>query len=304
MATRRHAFTLIEVLVVIFILGLLLALLLPAVQKAREAARRIQCASQMKNIGLAIHQHVESQGHLPGGYGKPFDSSYLFQILPYLGQADLYNATNVTNYKERSLVVNENATVFEVKLSIFLCPSDTNRGTLYPVVSRELVGAVNYACNVGSDWLRKEGAFIDRTLGPRDISDGLSQTAGVSEWIVGDPAAGTSVYAIPDRDESREAYIRRCDSSPDVDLRPILPSFKGRMWMMGSLGFTQYHHALPPNHRSCSQVETAGSHHGAGCHVLMLDGGVRHVASSIDPRVWNAIGTRSGGEIAEGFGSN
>ena len=92
---NRRAFTLIEVLVVIAIIGILVALVLPAVQAVREAARRLQCMNNLKQIGLAIHQHVESRGQYPGGFGDPFDASYIMQILPFMEQSSMYNSINI-----------------------------------------------------------------------------------------------------------------------------------------------------------------------------------------------------------------
>lgn len=304
---RRRGVTLIELLVVLTIVGILAALLLPAVQAAREAARRARCTSNLKMIGLAIHQHVETRGVLPGGYGTPLDASYLVQILPHLEQQQLYNSLNMAD-PELSLFENTNVTAMSVVVSTFLCPSEPTR-------SPSARSAPNYAANAGSDSYRGDGPFTGPPRELAQITDGLSQTAGVAEWIVGpsNPNDGPgsrlgSIYSVgidwPDYPQSRVAFARLCDeiaSNP-----PFQPSqrIKGMFWVMGGYGWTQYSHTRPPNQPSCDIIPwhgiTAGSFHGGGANVLFLDGRVGFVKQSIDPEVWYVIGTRSGGEIISG----
>ena len=305
-AMRRRGLTLIEMLVVISVIGLVIAITLPAVMQAMEAARRVRCASNLKMIGLAIHQHDESRGAFPGGYGRPFDASFLVQILPYVEQTALYDAINMTDLNEFSLLTNANATASIVRVSTWLCPSDATR--TIEVSS----AAPNYAGNSGKDSLKGEGVFVGTGVAPRDIVDGLSQTAGVSEWIVGsgDFEHGTrlgSVYQIPGGfgPVDRVEFARLCDRIvPDgAELSPFR-GFKGFGWMSGRLGASLYNHSSPPNSPSCLGHPwngiAAGSLHAGGAHVLFLDGRVQFVKQSIDLNTWYSLGTRSGGEIAAG----
>ena len=302
---RRPGFTMIELLVVIVIIGILIGILLPVIQAAREAARRVQCASNMKMIGLAIHQHIEARGHLPGGYGKPLDASYLFQVLPYLEQANLYNAFNVT-HPEHSLMVNENGTAMTVKVATFLCLSDSARNTEWSKI------APNYAANACGDPISGLGPFTSRTTRPQDIPDGLSQTAGVAEWIVG-PGDEThdfrlgSLYYFEDQGDLRDraAFAIACERAvPDHAHSMPFARSKGFYWATGGLGFSQYTHAMTPNRPSCNQgpwfAVTAGSFHPGGANVLLMDGRVRFVKQTIDPEIWYALGTSRGGEIVGG----
>jgi prepilin-type N-terminal cleavage/methylation domain-containing protein len=299
-AHRRGGFTLIELLVVVSVIGLLVALLLPAVQSARGSARRMQCANNLRQIGLAIQNHAEAHGKFPAGVGRyPADVSFLVQILPQLEQAALHNSINVSD----GVAANENLTAFRMAPGLFICPADASRSAI------DTEGAVNYAGNVGWPSRIGDGVFIGKPLRPAEITDGLSQTVGVSEWIVG-PGLGrgrrenTSKYRLlrlySDRTADIEGFARDCDALTDVDDRFGYPS-KGQFWLEGSLGTTLYNHTLPPNRHSCSadfsmDATTAGSYHG-GANALSMDGSVRLVKDTIDRRVWAAAGTRAGAEV-------
>lgn len=297
----REGFTLIEALVIVAVIGMVTALLLPAVQRAREAARRLHCSNNLRNIGLAIQNHVETHNKFPSGVGTlPADTSYLVQILPYLEQDALFNSINVTDGVE----TDANLTAFRNPPGLFICPSDASRASI------DTVGAVNYAGNAGRSLMNGEGVFINRFLKPQDIRDGLSRTAGVAEWIVG-PGIGkgarqnTSKYGLSrvytDSPEDIEGFTRACESLEDVDPKFLFPS-KGQFWLAGGLSTTLYNHMLRPNRPSCKadlsmDATTSGSYHFAGANVLMMDGGVHYVKDSINPRVWSAWGSRAGGEI-------
>ena len=300
-AHRRSGFTLIEMLVAVSIIGILIALLIPAVQAARDAARRAACLNNLKQIGLGIHQHAEAHGKFPcaGGIGGRANSIWV-QILPYVEQAALYNSLN-----QEALALASNYTVLQIPPGLYFCPSDA---------SRQIPWAVNYAANQGR-WTYEEGsnggdgAFIGKYLTARDVTDGLSNTAGVSEWNTGprdmrEDRKESSKYALKrvysDPVADLDAFIRDCTNLVDVDPKSMFPS-KGYSWIDGPvLGGSTYNHTMVPNGNSCwalgpMDASTAGSFHGV-VNVLFMDGGVRAVKPTVNPAAWRAIGTRAGGE--------
>jgi prepilin-type N-terminal cleavage/methylation domain-containing protein/prepilin-type processing-associated H-X9-DG protein len=207
----RPGFTLIELLVAIAIISVLIALLLPAVQAAREAARRVQCVNNLKQIGLALHNYHEANQTFPpgaidtrlvtgstianGGFGV------LARLLPYLEQSALYDAQNFSlNVINGPPGVWTNSTAIHTRILGFLCPSDTPPSWPTITVDKDTAPGVNYFASVGSglEFSAKQtggppnGLFYYTPtggLGPvslAGISDGASNTIAFGEWIVGD----------------------------------------------------------------------------------------------------------------------
>ncbi len=297
--STRKAFTLIEVLVVITIIGLLVALLLPAVQSAREAARRVQCANNLKQIGLALSVYTTTFGVLPAGQGGKGQSVHV-ALLPYLDQRPLYASFNLDVGMDDEI----NYTAISTRVSTFLCPSD-------PVSQRQFA-PTNYAGNAGSGYYSQQfdGLFSDSPdhhgfVSPADITDGLSATAAVSEWLIGSWSVKDSrrEFYRPDTTEP-ERFVTACRAASNG--RPQATKLKGSRWHIGLWTNTLYDHALPINSANClwPVIEadfmgsaSAGGLHPGGANVLMADGHVRFVSEGIEPTVWRAFGTRDGGEI-------
>ncbi len=258
MQRSRRGFTLIELLVVIAIIAVLVSLLLPAVQQAREAARRAQCINNLKQIGLAIHNYYESREALPGAElvhnGTSF--SALSHMLAYVDQVNLYNAINFSLANSDP----SNNTVLMSTVGMFICPSDVaNRYTMYG-------GQTNYMADMGNwiVWMAADGPNVG--LNPpngafygnsatrfADITDGLSNTGLFCERVHADFTTGVvspiaDVFFSPAAPTSVAQATQICQAVNIYDPASQFPLFMGAPWVNGQHVFL---HATGPNTRSC-----------------------------------------------------
>jgi prepilin-type N-terminal cleavage/methylation domain-containing protein/prepilin-type processing-associated H-X9-DG protein len=334
---RGGGFTLIELLVVIAIIGVLVALLLPAVQSAREAARRVQCGNNLKQMGLAIHQYHDAFKCFPPGhllYMNWLDISALVPVLPYLEQENLFNAFNITDvfpFNGMGPVFPSyavNTTASRTQVAAFLCPSDFNRLS-------NAEGHTNYCGNSGSSpeatvilVPKKNGPFIGanpdlgyqgcRVFTFTNLRDGLSSTACFSEKVMGlgfqnqlDPSTPSSAVLAVGTDANASdtaGYYALCRAANQQNspLAFAQGQAAGMYWTFGYVIDTRYTHIMTPNSQSCEITDptigergaiTASSRHPGVVNVVMCDGSVRTVKNSIDPTTWWAIGTNAGGEV-------
>ncbi|MEW4568810.1 DUF1559 domain-containing protein [Tautonia sp. JC769] len=320
---QRSAFTLIEILVVLAVIGLLVTLIIPAVQRARESARRAQCMNNLKQIGVAMANHESQIGAFPSGAmpnpgGETVSSRTLsaqLQLLPYLEQEALYQSLNL-ELLQRPSEGFMNETAVQTVVGVFLCPSDpsgASPGNSY----RACVGATLH--DVESEGRPGGGVFsLIRAKRVSEISDGLSQTAGFSERLRG---SGRD-HRFDSRRDFWYSGIANSGRQPTLDggrdacsvLRSAPPEhwpLNGRWWSDGRFADTLYNHVAPPNwlHPDCSMtrpfgipgdmatgVMSARSPHPGGVHVLFMDGSTRFVRDGVDPALWRAMATRAGGE--------
>ena len=314
----RSGFTLVELLVVIAIIGILIALLLPAVQAAREAARRLQCSNNEKQLGLAFQNYHDAQGAFPAAYLCNFGSgqhqkaeydsathdsvpgwAWGALILPYLEQDSLSDSIDYG----LSCWHADNRVEVQTKLADFLCPSATGTDSLCPVKDSggsTIVefGRSCYVANVGQNepWgyavneyssTQADGPiFRNSRIGARDVSDGLSNTVFVGEHSPS-LADKTWVGVVPG------AYVKGkpADAFPNAERAATLVQAHS-----GPSAFENPPVIHPPNSMlkmSCGMW----SDHPGGCNVLMGDGSVHFIVNEINQTTWAGMASRAGGEV-------
>ena len=329
MTHRRTGFTLVELLVVIAIIGILIALLLPAVQAAREAARRMQCANNLKQLGLAAHNYYDRFGHLPAGDpqvacpdypaipARLYRWSALAMLTPYLEQSNVHNALNlnVPLYGHTGVyqgpgygVHPDNQEPVTRKVPLFLCPSD-----LRQAVQAEYA-ASNYRACWGSGlapWTIYTNTVTDGVFHEashtrfEDILDGTSNTALFSESTLGSGETGVTLT-----ERNGREVIVSLSTLPLTDakcsvLGASVDTSRGARWVDGWPRYTGYDHSHGPNSRVADGAVVspmralqiaARSQHPGGVNVLLCDGSGRFVSDSIHAETWHALASRNGGE--------
>lgn len=293
---KRDGFTLIELLVVILVIAILVALLLPAVQSSRAAARSIQCANQLRQIGIALHNYESRMG----GFPTRFRFSPQSLLLPDLELKPLYDQINFSSFN----FFETNETILMTDVSIFLCPQDRS------VDTSDNQAWTNYQGNYGSGYplYGDNGVFADQFVSLGKVTDGLSTTAAFSEIITGSmglnqPSNSFKINGISVAKSDFEKFSNACDQAntqnSEAAFFPV-----GSMWLRADVGSTLYNHVLPPNRPSCinnsgefkNGAWTAGSRHADKTHTMFADGHVKSIKTGINIQVWRAIGSRNGGE--------
>ncbi len=297
MSRSRDGFSLIELLVVIAIITILIGLLLPAVQGAREAGRRAQCTNNLKQIGLAIHNYASTFQVLPPGKGEnyvgslPTAATYArwstqSQLLMFLEQGNLFNSINFSLPPETPGMAGdvpfmppyqnpnrENSTSSLVQVGTFLCPSDGGGSLIgqWPGGNNYLGNLQTWACDLSDDFPSTvapaeqiQGIFYYRSaVRMAHITDGLSNTAFFSEKIRGtdqnDPdARSDSLVFSPSGLVSSDTTYRACQAmNPMTTTR--LTRRQGMSWVMGEMCCTSYNHVAPPNSKTCAGTGFAGT---------------------------------------------
>ena len=306
--SRPHdfrGFTLVELLVVIAIIGVLVALLLPAVQAARESARRTQCTNHLKQLGLAFQNYHSRAGSFPLGYGPLGPETYgsgvpsgvewpwCIRLLADLEETALYDQVDWTlnpggGYAELQPILG-------ATIPGFLCPSDTATlepwnatARCVPSVPTWTYGRISYAGNFGIGPM--EAPIPPRILGVlghnrgarfAEITDGSSHTALISELIVG---TGCTIRGTHSYDEG-PAYMH--------DFTPNDPTPDQARWCGEE---DRARGSCVQISRQNMVIHTSRSYHSGGVNLALCDGAVTFLADAIDLRLWWAIGSQDGGE--------
>lgn len=327
-------FTLVELLVVIAIIGILIALLLPAVQAAREAARRSSCVNNLKQIGLATQNFVQVRGQFPAGDPQkvcpthPSVGAFLYRwsslamITPYMEQFNVYQALNMnvplytytgSNPGPGYNVAPDNVAPVSSVIPLFLCPSDTERKV------DEFYGPTNYMACWGSGvppWTiyttaATDGVYYESSATRfADITDGTNNTALGSESTLWRGGTATTLTA----ENAREVMVSTrtmpiSEATCSTIGASVQTSNNGR-WADGWPRYSGYDHYLVPNSQvpDCAVVspmralwKAARSRHPGGVNLLLCDGSVRFVGDTVDRDTWHALGSRNGGEVFQPF---
>jgi prepilin-type N-terminal cleavage/methylation domain-containing protein len=288
MSRMRSAFTLIELLVVIAIIAILIGLLLPAVQKVREAASRAKCINNLKQIALAAHNYHGANLVFPAGKGTEYTGapayarwSALAYILPFIEQGNVYAAINfsyppatpgmggVTPFMPAfQNPGGQNNTICETAIPLFICPSDpAPQQATWP-------GQSNYVGNMGTTYMCDVSPGVPSTLDPTakadgifyylsqvrltDITDGTSNTALFSEKLRGQgfPDPVTDMFVMTEASSMAQAYANCLATNPNT--ATPLTSKQGYSWVMGEMCCTIYNHMSLPNATSCASTGYPG----------------------------------------------
>ena len=311
MRRARFGFTLIELFVVIAIIAVLIGLLLPAVQKVREAAAPIKCTNNLKQFGVALHNYHEATGRFPPGHSPhripptftpAGGATWSFWLLPYIEQDNLYRQADLVNFhfEPQNWAGNPNAVIKNTRQALFVCPSDDASGTMslaVPTFDTHIRGS--YAANngigplverhdadVGLRSMQTKGVFYyDSRTTLLTLSDGTSNTVLLSEVVV---VQGGDLRGVTFQAEGSLYHHNNAPNSPTADILRV-----GVCVTKSYAPCTELYTNIPDRRVTMA----SRSRHTSGVNTLLGDGSVRSVSNSINPQTWQAASSPNGGEV-------
>jgi prepilin-type N-terminal cleavage/methylation domain-containing protein/prepilin-type processing-associated H-X9-DG protein len=328
------AFTLIELLVVIAIIAVLIGLLLPAVQKVREAAARSQCQNNLKQLGLAMHNYHDTyrsfpKAHADGPWGPdsaPWEGWYIlsasYAALAYIEQGNVYNQFQAMKNQPRKAVWDDATGPAMQRLQVFICPSSPLLSGNPPRPGTNYLWCTGSSIDTGggASGARANGVLatdVGRTM-TADIPDGTSNTILASEYIPGVDADNAfkvvDAINVANRAFPTQAELNTVAAAPAV--RTLTNN--GRQWAWYSHSNSLFNTAAPPNWKiqpaggagaggagwawdSWTGIVPARSRHIGGVNVCMADGSVRFIRDSIDLHTWQCLGNAKDGQVLGEF---
>ncbi|MGE3803095.1 MAG: DUF1559 domain-containing protein [Gemmataceae bacterium] len=305
--SQHRAFTLIELLVVIAIIGILIALLLPAVQKVRESAKRMRCQNNMRQVALALHNHHETRGYFPHGTYNRIDDSggnpqnrrcWFHDIMPFIEQSNVYQRFDAWMASGKSALTFPDIDI--ASFPMMMCSSDPTspkHHTFWGDGGNKTQGfSGNYVVNAGNGYFNPggpdgsynlNGLFYAKSMTRiSDITDGTSNTAMVSEIILSPDVTDHDI---------RGRYFNPTHSGVAFSTRlpPNTPVPDQFNWCS----------AKPVPQAPCTYTGTnifvlPRSYHPGGVNLALADGSVRFVSNTVDAAAFRAFGSRNGDEVA------
>ncbi len=304
---RRSGFTLVELLVVIAIIGVLVALLLPAVQAAREAARRSQCTNNLKQIGLGLHNFHDTYGHFPPGGSSTNNNegfSWAVFILPFIEQDNTWDLLNEANGNSLDPTGKSSAWTCRchrttggaeppgrMTIQSFLCPSDTLPNVRPNSDQNFQCGKINYAGCIGTRENDNNGIFNRfRTVKRRmaAVTDGTSNTI-----IVGEVGGGPNGGAPGGSNPTFPTWLGTPNASNAYHLARLRETRPGREINLDNGG--------GPDQDPNSWDQGFGSSHPGGALFAFSDGSVHFLSETIDVENYQALGVLNDGKVVSGF---
>ncbi|MDO4584354.1 MAG: DUF1559 domain-containing protein [Planctomycetia bacterium] len=322
----KRGFTLVELLVVIAIIGMLVGLLLPAVQQAREAARQMQCSNHLKQMGLAAVNHETMHGSLPsGGWGAGYvgdadlgfglsqSGGWAYSLLPFLEQQALWSLGGDGEIEPNDVQENGAATRAQTAVTVFSCPSK-RPPILYPYTGNKLLNQAKMAscmkgdyagnaANGSATWYASttpKAPFTTYAEGMRyPGSTSVSQTAGVifqksTISYAEIPDGSSNTFLIGEKYVSSDHYTSGRATGDDLTLYcgPDNDTYRITAYSSDKL------HYAPRQERSgLDSGQHFGSSHSGTVGFVLCDGSVQRISYSIDPRIYSYLGRRNDGEV-------